>query len=58
MGNDEFAHRRYPSLCELNRVLNITSAVSAYSDQQSVRLVYIRLNPHYYMKGEILYDPP
>ncbi len=57
VGNDEFAHRQYPSHCELKRVLNITSAVSAYHEQQSVRLAYIRFNPHHYMKGDILYDP-
>ncbi len=58
VGNDEFAHRRYPSHCELKRTLNITSAICAMPGQHKQRLVYIRFNPHYYMKGEVLWDPP
>ncbi len=57
VGNDEFAHRRYPSHCELKRTLNITSSICAVAGQHKQRLVYIRFNPHYYMKGEVLWDP-
>ena len=55
--NDEFAHRGYPSECELSRILKITSALSAEEDQQASRYVFIRFNPHFYTKNGVQFDP-
>ena len=55
--NDEFAHRGYPSECELSRILKITSALSAEEDQQASRYVFIRFNPHFYTKNGVRFDP-
>ncbi len=55
--NDEFAHRNYPSECELSRILKITSAVSAVEGRQASRFIFIRFNPHFYHKNGVQFDP-
>ena len=55
--NDEFAHRSYPSECELSRILKITSAVSAVEGRQASRIIFIRFNPHFYTKNGVQFDP-
>ena len=56
LGNDEFMHRRYP--CDLRRTLELSTAISAAPDMASVPLIYIRFNPHFYTKEEVMYDHP
>jgi hypothetical protein len=55
VGNDEFGHRRYP--CEFDRILKISSALSANPSFFGLPIVYIRFNPHFYQRGDTLFDP-
>ena len=58
--NDEHAHRRYSG--DFKRVLSIKQALSLNQDESikvaSEKIVMIRMNPHTYMKGDVLYNPP
>lgn len=57
LGNDEYAHRSYPTECEFARMLKITAALFA-NPEMSSRLIYIRFNPHFYTINGVLFDPP
>lgn len=56
IGNDEFAHRRYPTNCEFSRMLKIAGCLFQ-NPQMPVRMVYIRFNPHFYTKDGVIFDP-
>jgi uncharacterized Zn-finger protein len=60
VGNDELAHRS--NACDLARVLEIGTALDAGDRANGITpalpLVYIRFNPHFYYKGDVLHDRP
>lgn len=56
VGNDEFAHRRYPTDCEFSRIIKIASCIFQ-NEQMPNRLVYIRFNPHFYTQDGVIFDP-
>ena len=56
LGNDEFAHRRYP--CDLQRVFNIGNALQNSPGCRDVPLLYVRFNPHFFYRDAVLHDRP
>ncbi len=56
VGNDEFAHRQYP--CDLQRVWNIAQSLQQTQEFRDVPLVYVRFNPHVFIRAGVHYDPP
>jgi hypothetical protein len=56
VGNDEFAHRQYA--CDFQRVFNITNALEQTHEFKGVPILYVRFNPHFYRKDDVLFDMP
>ena len=54
LGNDEFAHRRYP--CDFQRLFNIVQALDQHPATRDVPIIYIRFNPHAYWVDNRLFS--
>jgi len=54
IGNDEFAHRKYP--CDFRRVYNIVQALQQTDEFKDVPILYIRFNPHGYHRDGMFYS--
>ena len=52
--NDEHEHRRYA--CDMRRLLAIRQAL--FQGGENLKMIVIRFNPHFFMMGDTLYDPP
>jgi hypothetical protein len=54
VGNDECAHRQYA--CDFRRTFNITQALEQNPDFQGLPLLYIRFNPHHYVRDGVCFS--
>lgn len=50
VGNDEMRHRQYA--CDFKRTIKLAATLTP----KHPTLVYVRFNPHYYYRGDSLYD--
>ncbi len=55
VGNDELAHRQQQ--CDLQRIMNIATALQETTEFKDVPLVYIRFNPHHFYVNGVCFDP-